>query len=401
MKKGFAGILSICFCVFLACCSNAVSAQAADMKGAKAAVIRAYQNYQTQVNLSSYHIDNMQDSKALENMLTKVVHQTPGLFYAGTKYSKYVDTGTNRIVKLKIGYLKAFRTASGKVDVAKIQKTQAEIRQKVNLALQSVKPGMSKLEKALVLHDYLAQNTQYLEKKNKEYRFSEWGALVKGRANCQGYAMAYGLLMQKVGIPVRYVSSTQMQHIWNMIKIDGKWYHVDVTWDDPVDTSYRKDQLGLVLHDRFLCSTARMNETGYYGFSGKLAKSKKYDNCFWRNVTSGIVYRKGKWLYQTNSQIVERKSLTGGKVKKLYAAGGNFFIPKNRDIYYFINFNRIYMYNRKRNRIALVLNGDDYHQGSYLINQLRYQSGKLSYRVIRDNKIATVTRKVKKNGLLK
>lgn len=400
MKKGFLGI---CFFLFVALYGNATvvqAEQAADMKAAKAAVVRAYQNYQTQVDLSGYHINNRRDGKALENMLTKVVHQTAGLFYAGTQYSKYVDTRSNRVVKLELGYLKTFQTKAGAVDAAKIRKVKAQINQKINQAYRLVKPGMTQVEKAMILHDYLVKNTQYLEKKGKDYRLSEWGALVKGKANCQGYTLAYGLLMQRAGIPVRYVSSTQMQHIWNMIQIDGKWYHVDVTWDDPIDTMQGKDQFGLVMHDRFLCSTAKMKTSGYYGFSGKLAKSKKYDNSFWKNVHSGIVYRKGQWLYQTDYQIMQRKHLTSGKAKALYSAGGGYFIPLNQNKYYFINYNSIYLYDRKRNQVARVLSGDDYHEGRYLMSQLKYKAGKLSYRIIRSGRVATVTRRVKKNGFL-
>lgn len=400
MKKGF---LSICFLIFVALCGNTAvvhAEQKADMDGAKAAVTRAYQNYQTQVDVSAYHIDNLRDSKALENMLTKVVHQTAGIFYAGTEYSKYVDTESNRVVKLQLGYLKNFKTKSGAVDTAKIREVKAQINQKINQAYQEVKPGMTQVEKALVLHDYLVRNTQYLEKQGKGYRLSEWGALVKGKANCQGYTLAYGLLLQRAGIPFRYVRSTQMKHIWNMIQIDGKWYHVDVTWDDPVDTIKGKDQLGLVMHDRFLCSTAKMKASGYYGFSGKAAKSKKYDNSFWRNVHSGIVYRKGWWLYQTGYQISQRKHLISGKEKALYAAGGGYFIPLNRNKYYFINYNSIYLYDRKKNKVSRVLSGDDYHEGSYQMSQLKYKAGKLSYRIIRGSQVTTVTRRVKKSGFL-
>ena len=49
-----------------------------------------------------------------------------------------------------------------------------------------------------------------------------------------------------------------MNHIWNLIKIDGKWYHVDVTWDDPI-----MDKPGRVKHDNFLRSDDGIKDTDH------------------------------------------------------------------------------------------------------------------------------------------
>lgn len=62
---------------------------------------------------------------------------------------------------------------------------------------------MTKLEKALYFHDYLIRNTAYSDQ-NTTYCTSEWGVLLKGKGNCQGYAKAYALLLQKVHIPVKF-----------------------------------------------------------------------------------------------------------------------------------------------------------------------------------------------------
>lgn len=405
-NRGIRGIsLGLFFlCVFLSGImadeSSVQAAPAADLAGARAAVIQAYQKYQTQVDVSKYHLYNTRDDAEVSQIMTEVVNQTPGLFYTGMQFSKYVIVGTNQIKSLKLEYAKSFHREDGSVDIPKIQKTQKNIRVQVKRALKSVKPGMDSVEKALVLHDYLIQNTQYLEKESKEYRYSEWGVFLKGRANCQGYSMAYGILMQEVGIPVRYVVSEEMLHMWNQIKIGGKWYHVDVTWDDPLDTRLKKDQYGLVLHDRFLCSTRKMKEKGYYGFQAKPSNSTRFDNKFWTEITSEIFYRSGKWIYQTDRRIEQRKSLTGGKAKPLYWAGGNYFIALDKNRYYFINYNRIYLYQRKKQKMYLVLDGTKKYRGRHTISQLRYQDGKLTYRVIRGDRVKTVCRRVGSNGLL-
>ena len=71
--------------------------------------------------------------------------------------------------------------------------------------------------------------------------FSETDGAEKGAVVCQGYADAYLLLCQRAGLPCVVVSGEAdagkvftgaANHMWNAIKLDGKWYAVDVTWDD-------------------------------------------------------------------------------------------------------------------------------------------------------------------------
>lgn len=401
---GFIIILLVFLAVLAGIQTGGKTAQAAeqnaDLAGAKNAIIQAYKRYQTQIDVSQYQLYNNRDEASVSQIMTEVVNQTPGLFYTGMQFSKYVVVGTNQIKAIKLEYANSFCNADGSVNISKIKKVQSQIRTQVKKAMKCVKSGMSPLEKALVLHDYLITNTQYLEEESKEYRYSEWGVFLKGRANCQGYSLAYGILMQEAGIPVRYVVSEEMLHMWNQIKIGGKWYHVDVTWDDPLDTRLKKDQYGLVLHDRFLCSTRKMTEKGYYGFQAKSAKSTKYDNKFWTEITSEIFYRSGKWLYQTNRRIEQRTSLIKGKAKPLYWAGGNYFTSLDKNRYYFINYNCIYLYQRKTQKMYLVMDGTKRYKGNPTISQLKYDSGKLTYRVVRGNKVKTVSKRINKKGLL-
>ena len=63
--------------------------------------------------------------------------------------------------------------------------------------------------------------------------FSAYGVFVEEIAVCQGYALAYKLLCDRVGIECYMVTSDSMNHAWNIVWLDGSWYHVDATWDDP------------------------------------------------------------------------------------------------------------------------------------------------------------------------
>lgn len=95
------------------------------------------------------------------------------------------------------------------------------------------------------IHDYIINNTKYdKDSSNAVYLFKE------GKANCNGYADAMALLLDKFNIPnVRISSET---HIWNLAYVNNKWLHIDATWDDPVN------ELNIdLLYDTYLLKTTK------------------------------------------------------------------------------------------------------------------------------------------------
>ncbi|MBR4291385.1 MAG: leucine-rich repeat protein [Oscillospiraceae bacterium] len=105
-----------------------------------------------------------------------------------------------------------------------------------------ITPGMSIYDRARALHDWLIYNANY-DYSSDPYRDAS-GVLVHGRGVCDSYARAYLMLCTIAGIDCIYLSGTAYSggawgaHGWNMIKLDGKWYHVDCTWDDPGTGGY-------------------------------------------------------------------------------------------------------------------------------------------------------------------
>lgn len=100
-----------------------------------------------------------------------------------------------------------------------------------------IEPTMSDYEKELVIHDYLVANCEYgFMDYSKESAFSAYGALVHRKAVCNGYAEAMALLMSCCGVENEIMTGTAggELHAWNRVLLDGKWYQVDATWDDPV-----------------------------------------------------------------------------------------------------------------------------------------------------------------------
>lgn len=110
--------------------------------------------------------------------------------------------------------------------------------------------GMKDVDKIKAVHDYIVLNTEYaydeyLNQTLKDEHFSEEGVLWEGKAVCQGYAYTFQLCMELLGIDSIIVEGedliSKVNHAWNMVAIDGEWYHVDTTWDDPVPD--RKDMI--------------------------------------------------------------------------------------------------------------------------------------------------------------
>lgn len=135
---------------------------------------------------------------------------------------------------------------------------QEELREQVQRIAGLVDKDSTDLNKVKTVHDWMVRNTvyDYVNVQNNtlsKVSYTAYGALVRKSAVCQGYALAFEKVMQEVNIPCVTVVSDDLHHAWNMVNIDGEWYHVDVTRDDPVP-----DMKDYVSYDYFLLSDAQM-----------------------------------------------------------------------------------------------------------------------------------------------
>ncbi len=87
---------------------------------------------------------------------------------------------------------------------------------------------------ALALHDYLCRHATYTLRKREPVSTATSRLLLEGQGVCEGYARAYSLLLTMAGIDNRYIfgCSGGEAHAWNLVKLRGRWLHVDVTMDD-------------------------------------------------------------------------------------------------------------------------------------------------------------------------
>lgn len=85
-------------------------------------------------------------------------------------------------------------------------------------------------ERALWLHDWLVNHANY------DYTYTWYapeGVLLHGTGVCESYTGAFRMLLNEIGIENVNVVSPEMEHTWNLVKLDGEWCHIDCTWDDP------------------------------------------------------------------------------------------------------------------------------------------------------------------------
>ena len=134
-------------------------------------------------------------------------------------------------------------------------------------AMSTIRGVSDEEEKALRLHDYLVHicDCDVTVKDDKVYSTlarTAYSALVRRKAVCEGYAMAYRLLLNAAGIVSDVAIDRGSHHIWNYVRIRDRWYHVDVTWDDPVLIGAPR-RGRRISHRHFLMSDNKARRTGH------------------------------------------------------------------------------------------------------------------------------------------
>ena len=114
-----------------------------------------------------------------------------------------------------------------------------ETDEKVNKIIQeNIKNNMTTKDKIKTIHDYIINNTDYDVLKSKDINNNTYksntayGVLIQGFGICSGYSDTMALFLNKLNIINYKVSNND--HIWNLVHLDNKWLHLDLTWDDPV-----------------------------------------------------------------------------------------------------------------------------------------------------------------------
>lgn len=130
----------------------------------------------------------------------------------------------------------------GRVDLSIIKTYDDEIikilNDKVEEIIKSeIKENYTDREKIKAIHDYIINHTVYDKDRtdNNIIKYNSntaYGVIFEGYGICSGYSDTMSIFLNHFNIPNFKVTSEN--HVWNAVYLDGKWYHLDLTWDDPI-----------------------------------------------------------------------------------------------------------------------------------------------------------------------
>ena len=196
---------------------------------------KEYTNYQNDINILSSN--NGKDFKEIISLLNNFVHP----------YNSSNNININYGGKYKIGIT---------INKAYTNEEINQINEVVDKVIkEKITNNMPPKEKIKIIHNYIIDNTQYdklkyEDKNDKTYKSNTaYGVLIEGYGTCNGYADAMAIFLDKLNI-INYKISNE-KHIWNLVYLDGSWYHLDLTWDDPIsDINRNRDTYFLITTEK-------------------------------------------------------------------------------------------------------------------------------------------------------
>lgn len=157
-----------------------------------------------------------------------VYNDHPELFWVNTSYS-YKYTASNRCVEIVLSYNET---------VNDLEKHKYLFNQATSKIINQASKFSSNYEKEKYVHDYLIDSITY--DKSADMHQSAYSAIVNKKSICAGYTRAFQYIMIQLKIPTYYcVGVASVNHAWNIVKLEDRYYNVDLTWDDTETNRYK------------------------------------------------------------------------------------------------------------------------------------------------------------------
>ena len=290
-------------------------------------VSRLYQR-QAQINVSSYGIT----VDAMSDVFYTMLYRHPELYFVSTRLSYSYNPVNGNVTILTVRYLE--KTSEEQAQ------NQAKLQEETAKLLAMIDEDMTDLEKIIVVHDYLCLDVEYAYAELQNGTLSDdahtlKGAVIDKRAVCDGYSNAFTYYMQLLGIPCRMVTGTaQSDHAWNQVELDGKWYLVDLTWDDAVWDDY-----GYAGHEYFLKDAAYFQQTHAWETSGlEACDDAFYNEGFWNDTDAQMVYHEGGMYFIRNDGKLYRHDFAEDEITEpgtlVAEIGGRWGVVGNENAFY-------------------------------------------------------------------
>lgn len=197
-------------------------------------------------------------------------------------------------------------------------KTQEQyITQKVKQINASIlSPSMTEVQKVKAINDYIVLNSTYSDNTSTSPH-SLYTILHEGKGVCQAYALLAYRLLQDAGFDARYVTGYAGEpHAWNLVKVDGQWYHLDTTWNDPVFSSSAGDKKNYIHYEYFLLSDSQIRKDHSIDANGyPSATSTRFTA--WHSVSEPIQMNDTMYFANSNDNIRLYKMNTNSSTYKV------------------------------------------------------------------------------------
>lgn len=220
------------------------------------------------------------------------------LFYITTTIEYVLDPSKQYITRVSFVY---------SYEKAQAEQMKQEIDTAADSILSKITPSMGDYEIVKLIHDSVIRDCIYLDNSDKN---TIYGCLVKKQALCQGYSKAFTYLCSLAGIEAGEVLGVaNEEHMWNIVKMDGDYYHIDLTWDDPDKESYPDS----VRYDYFCLTDERIRQlrtvTGS-DFDLPAANGTKYQYYTYNDLVAGSVEEAESLILREIVKASEEKSST-------------------------------------------------------------------------------------------
>lgn len=284
------------------------------------AIYEAVSEGENSVDLTELKIN----SSDIIKIFSDIIQSCPEFFYLD-KQIKYYYTDK--------GILHYVTTVEFSYTMTKTERENSvrEYENELSYIVSLIDSGLSDAEKALWVHDYFISSFEY---DTNEGIYDAYSFFRERKGVCQAYSLAYMAVLREVGIESFMITSSEMNHAWNLVRIDGQWYHADLVFDDP-----SPDRTGRVLHENFLLTDEEIANTQnpHYGWTSKfICDSDKYSGGFWTNVTSRMVYSGKYWYYidSESSSLISRTFADGENIRDIYDFNDKWYVSGSENRYW-------------------------------------------------------------------
>lgn len=257
-----------------------------DEKQFEKVVLDSLDNFEDMIDLTNtdFVAAHDKDPEAIKDLFDDILWNHPEIFYISrnARYQFWTSPDGRSIVKFVV------RDIPYGLTKAQLPWAKARLDAAVEEAMKTVDDTMSVVEKVKALHDYIVKVCEYDTVARDTHDTSPdartvYSVLVRHLAVCEGYTMAYRYLLNQIGVNSEEVISDAMNHCWNYVQLGENWYHVDVTWDDPIYQG-RKPDSNHISHEHFLLSDAKMRTKDHYDWNVRglpPASDTKFDKENW------------------------------------------------------------------------------------------------------------------------